>query len=289
MYVADTKNNRVQKFSSEGVFLALWGKYGNNDSQFDAPIGITVDKSGKVFVTDTNNHRIQVFNNDGTLIEIFGSSGYNEKNLWYPKGIFADRSSKVYIADTGNRSVKLYRFKRETSIQISLNTSWNLISIPLEPLNPYIQKVFSQIWSDVRSIWEYDPINGWKYCYFLDPENIVGELKKIEPGKGYWIDMIRPATLEVEGFEADDFNYVLKKGWNLVGCKTIFPNKLYNALSGINGKYGSIWIYDSVSGRLKNIMDNPYSNPLEYELHINEAFWIEVKEDCVWNINNSKY
>lgn len=289
IYVADTRNNRVQKFSSEGVFLALWGKYGTNASQFDAPFGITIDKSDRVFVTDTNNHRIQVFNNDGTLIEIFGTSGYDKKSFWYPKGIFADRSGKIYIADTGNRAVKLYRFKREISIQIPLNTSWNLISIPLEFPNPSIQNVLSQIREDVMSVWEYDPINGWKYCYFLDSENTVGELKKIDSGKGYWIDMVRPRTLEVKGFEPDDFDIFLNKGWNLVGCKGIISTKLCNALSCINGKYNSIWIYDNIYGRLKNIMDNPYGNPLEYELCIYEGFWIEAKEDCIWNINHCKH
>ncbi len=289
IYVADTQNNRVQKFSPEGNFLALWGEYGSNNSQFNAPCGIAVDKSGKVLVVDTNNHRIQVFNSNGNLLEIYGKFGYDNSNFCYPKGIFVDKSDKIYIADTGNRSIKSFRYKNELRLQISLKDSWNLISIPVEPLDSSIQKVFSQIWDDVRSIWEYDPVNGWNYCYFINPENIIGNLNRISAGKGYWIDMVRPGVLEIIGTEPDDCSIVLKQGWNLVGYKSISSVKLCNALSCVNGKYCSIWIYDSISGRLKNIMDNSYYNALEYELGRYEGFWIEMKEDCIWNINQYKY
>ncbi|MGQ9609788.1 MAG: hypothetical protein ACUVWN_10815 [bacterium] len=220
---------------------------------------------------------------------IYGTFGYDKANFCYPKGIFADKSGKIYIADTGNRSVKSFRYKNELQIQISLHESWNLISIPIEPLDSSVQKVLSQIWEDIRSVWGYDPVNGWRYCHFLNSESIIGNLDKIEAGKGYWIDMIRPKALMIKGIEPDDSSIVLKQGWNLVGCKGFFSGKLCNALSGINGKYYSVWIYDSISGRLKNIMDNTYYNALEYELSKYEGFWIEVKEDCVWNINQYKY
>ena len=39
VYVADTANNRVQKFTSTGTFVTKWGSFGTGDGQFDAPYG----------------------------------------------------------------------------------------------------------------------------------------------------------------------------------------------------------------------------------------------------------
>ncbi len=62
VYVADTANNRIQVFSSNGTFITKWGKYGLADGNLVSPTGIAVDSSaGKVYVADTANNRIQVF------------------------------------------------------------------------------------------------------------------------------------------------------------------------------------------------------------------------------------
>ena len=61
IYVADSGNNRIQKFTGEGEFITKWGSQGTGDGQFIRPSGIAVDSSGKVFVVDTGNTRIQAF------------------------------------------------------------------------------------------------------------------------------------------------------------------------------------------------------------------------------------
>ena len=66
VYVADTANHRIYKFTSDGVFISKWGTeecwescWG--DGQFDTPEGIAVASDGSVYVADTDNHRIQKF------------------------------------------------------------------------------------------------------------------------------------------------------------------------------------------------------------------------------------
>jgi hypothetical protein len=61
VYVADTDNSRIQKFTSGGSFIAKWGSGGSGDGQFYYPFGIAVDSSGNVYVADTYNHRVQKF------------------------------------------------------------------------------------------------------------------------------------------------------------------------------------------------------------------------------------
>jgi len=59
--VADSDNNRVQKFTPEGKFVTEWGEFGDGPGQLNVPLGIAVDASGNVYVSDSHNHRIQKF------------------------------------------------------------------------------------------------------------------------------------------------------------------------------------------------------------------------------------
>src|SRR3989304_4859767 len=46
IYVADTVNNRIQKFDSNGNFLLSFGSFGSGDGQFNSPFGVEVDSGG---------------------------------------------------------------------------------------------------------------------------------------------------------------------------------------------------------------------------------------------------
>jgi sugar lactone lactonase YvrE len=62
IYVADTLNHRIQKFTAYATFEAKWGSRGSGDGQFYEPYQATVDPSGNVYVADSLNNRIQKFN-----------------------------------------------------------------------------------------------------------------------------------------------------------------------------------------------------------------------------------
>ena len=50
VYVADTENNRVQKFSSSGKWFKRFGTPGSGDGQIMYPFGVDVDGMGNVYV-----------------------------------------------------------------------------------------------------------------------------------------------------------------------------------------------------------------------------------------------
>ncbi len=73
VYVTDTGNNRVEKFSSNGTLLEKWGSKGSGDGQFNQLHDIAVDPNGNfVYTVELANHRVQKFDNNGTFITKWG-------------------------------------------------------------------------------------------------------------------------------------------------------------------------------------------------------------------------
>ncbi len=66
-------NNRVQKFTSSGVYVSQFGSYGSGDGQFKAPIAAIVDSSNSIYVVDSGNDRIQKFSQSMTVSSLSGS------------------------------------------------------------------------------------------------------------------------------------------------------------------------------------------------------------------------
>jgi sugar lactone lactonase YvrE len=64
LWVVDTGNKRVVKFSPDGDFLAQYGGPGSGPGQFDEPVGIAIAPLGEILVADTWNRRIQRFDSD---------------------------------------------------------------------------------------------------------------------------------------------------------------------------------------------------------------------------------
>jgi len=61
VYVADTRNHRIQRFSASGEFLGKWGSEGSGDGQFVGFSGVAVAPNGTVYVADYWNDRVQAF------------------------------------------------------------------------------------------------------------------------------------------------------------------------------------------------------------------------------------
>ncbi len=93
VYVADTWNHRVQKFTADGTFVAMWGAPPGTTTDalsFYGPRAIAVDAQGRVFIADTGNKRIVILSSDGSLLGQFGSVGAGEGELDEPVGLAVD-------------------------------------------------------------------------------------------------------------------------------------------------------------------------------------------------------
>ncbi len=103
IYVADTGNDRVQKFSAEGELLRVWGARGASPGNFDEPNCLAVDADGNVHVVDTWNHRVQKFDPDGKVLTTYTPP----KGFFGPRGI-AIHKGRVYVTDGGNNAVDIF-------------------------------------------------------------------------------------------------------------------------------------------------------------------------------------
>jgi DNA-binding beta-propeller fold protein YncE len=120
VYVADRENNRIQKFTSSGRLIAVWGRNGGDGSlglgpgEFNGPYGVAVDGRGDVYVLDSRNNRVQKFSPDGRFLTMWGANGgdgsYGARpgELSDPRGIDADRHGFVYVADHGNHRIQKF-------------------------------------------------------------------------------------------------------------------------------------------------------------------------------------
>ena len=108
VFVTDTWNYRVQKFTPDGKFVKMWSTYtaGGQPQTFYGPRGIVVDSKGHVYVVDTGNKRIVVFDEDGNYITQFGSAGLDAGQFDEPVGIAIDNNGTVYITDTWNQRIQ---------------------------------------------------------------------------------------------------------------------------------------------------------------------------------------
>jgi DNA-binding beta-propeller fold protein YncE len=108
VYVADSRNHRIQKFTPEGVFVSKWGTEGAGDEQFESPEDVAVALDGSVYVADTENNRIQKFTSEGVFVSQWGTQGTGEGEFNNPTGIAVASDGSVYVADTDNDRIQKF-------------------------------------------------------------------------------------------------------------------------------------------------------------------------------------
>jgi len=126
IYVADSGNHRIQKFTADGDFVAAWGSHSVAEAEtsgargFNEPWDVAVgagdgSSAVSIYVADTWNHRIQKLDDEGNLVTVwglFGQYGVGDTDMrsafYGPRGIAAGPDGRVYVADTGNKRIQVF-------------------------------------------------------------------------------------------------------------------------------------------------------------------------------------
>ncbi|MBU1955190.1 MAG: peptidoglycan DD-metalloendopeptidase family protein [Candidatus Margulisbacteria bacterium] len=222
LYVADTGNNRIQKFSPDGAFVSKFG-----EGILSSPQGIDVDSEGNIWAADTGNNRIVEFNSSGSQIAEFKSDEY-EIN---PHKIVA-RGENIYIADANFEEPLVWNIAGEIS-DVKLSDNWfspnedgcgDSISIAYNlshPANVSIQILNSESSIDARAI-SNDGVN-----VVNEVSRNSGENEEIWNGK-----IVHSEQFTVDGrVDSDDFE-VIADG-EVVNPKSEILNNIENLNSNV--------------------------------------------------------
>ncbi len=116
--VADSVNNRIQKFGLSGLFLRNVNKY--LSFSFSGPLNIAFNfvsdiafnsVNNKIYVLDCNNSRVVVLNSDFSFSSAFGKKGGGSGEFSNPHAIACDGSGEVYVTDTDNHRTQVFSSK----------------------------------------------------------------------------------------------------------------------------------------------------------------------------------
>ncbi|MBX6771435.1 MAG: TIGR03663 family protein [Chloroflexi bacterium] len=108
LYITDTGNKRVEKFSSTGTFLASFGAPGSDLGSFNEPVGIAIDSQGNFYVADTWNQRIEKFGPDFTPLLSWPVEGWDSQSVTDKPYLAVDRAGHVYVTDPDGNHVLEY-------------------------------------------------------------------------------------------------------------------------------------------------------------------------------------
>lgn len=126
VYVVDSRNQRIQRFASDGTFIGVWsaetdprlGLAYSADTNQGASDIIASDE-GLVYVADTWNHRVLLLDAGGQIVRELGLSGQltdignspdpsPEPGLFFGPRSVAVADGEIYVTDTGNERVQVF-------------------------------------------------------------------------------------------------------------------------------------------------------------------------------------
>jgi len=127
VYVADSVNNRIQKFSATGAYLSQFGTLGTGPGELSGPSKIVIDGAGNVHVTEQGNRRVSTFSSSGSFLRAMGkdvggagvnsctstcqagSAGTGDGAFDVPSGVSTDSTGNVYVSETSpNNRVQVF-------------------------------------------------------------------------------------------------------------------------------------------------------------------------------------
>jgi hypothetical protein len=155
------------------------------------------------------------------------------------------------------------------SYTIQLKKNWNLVSFPLQPSNTDVASVLAGINGSYTAIYSW---NGTSYESYY-PDSSSNTLTKLIAGRGYWVFMEEPASIQIKGSQPPK-SIELKRNWNLVGFNSIMPMTVEKALSLTGDTVEAIYAYDSSNNKYETVET----------LEPGRGYWIIATRDVTWTL-----
>lgn len=108
VYIADSWNNCIHKFTVDGVPVIKFGSKGSGKGELSEPSSIAIDSRDFVYVTEKQNHRLSIFTCSGEFLHSFGSKGRAFGQFINPCGVAVDGDGQLYICNTDNGRIDVF-------------------------------------------------------------------------------------------------------------------------------------------------------------------------------------
>jgi DNA-binding beta-propeller fold protein YncE len=235
IYVADNGNWRVQKFASNtqsvstatGSGIAIFTSSAGAITNLNAVSEGTLPTSGKptnlVFPHGMFSFTITGLSSGQTVtVDIQLPSNvpvgsqywkYQTSNGWFSMPISSDDGDNKItltltdgstgdsdgiangvIVDPGGLGIAQFT--------LSLSSGWNMVSFPVLPADTSLTDIFNGK--------GYYQVLTWTGTSYTTPTNV-------EAGKGYWILVLSPTTINLEGMPVNSYSSDLSSGWSMIG------------------------------------------------------------------------
>ena len=110
IYILDEGNNRIQKLSPEGKYLATIGRHGQGPGEFQSPFSLDIDSKGYLYVSEGASRRIQILTPEGKAYKTIK----NVRNL-----VFKLRHLQSgFIATAGYPDIHVIETKRQKLVKL---------------------------------------------------------------------------------------------------------------------------------------------------------------------------
>jgi YD repeat-containing protein len=106
VWIANTGDNKVVKYTSVGKYVAAYGQVGE-EALYEHPTGIAINQStGDVYIADDGDYnRIVELSSAGKLVRYIGASGTGAGEVSEPWGVGLDAKGDLWVADRKNQRV----------------------------------------------------------------------------------------------------------------------------------------------------------------------------------------
>lgn len=101
IYTAEFRNERVQRFTSEGTFLSAFAIQPHAG-------GLAVDPRGNVYVAHWNSNKVAAYSPAGELLREWGQKGAGDGEFQLPGSITFGPDELLYVPDQGNSRVQKF-------------------------------------------------------------------------------------------------------------------------------------------------------------------------------------
>ena len=276
--ITDYVNTATQSLLYDDLdrLIQAQGSYGSSTYDYDS-IGNMIYKEG-INLIYGNNERLP------HAVTQFGSILFDYDN----NGNMLKKGNLELTYDVENRLTKVEdkSTAQPQTLTLTLTPGWNFISLPIQPQDPKIASVLSQIAGKYDQVSRYNSTSKTFEHYAGNSK--YDQFDAFEYGKGYQIYITDPGgcTLTVTGTLPQSATVQLKAGYNLISRIKTTETPVEQALSPlkIGIDYSKVLHYNKQS-LLFEIYDS--SQQQFSSLKPGESYYLYCLKDNRWTITNS--